>query len=836
MKKLLLLFVVFISTTLNLWAGNFAVCVNGSTYYTTTQGEEYEGYTQYFVNGVSLVANDVLTVYDKDNATGWAITNLNQYSATGCFTTSTLGITCSTTGLYDIYVKMKYQADEIYIGTSSETTPATPDNTTPTDPTDPVDPTDPTDPIDPIDPGTSEYTPGNYSSPVPNQCADVMIQAFYWDSYQTTASYGTTKWSTLNQQASELAGYFDLIWLAPSAKSSGGTGYHPSQWCNQTSAHGSMSELQTLIKNLHSGGSKVIADIVVNHKDNKSTWCDFWPEDFGIYGKFELTANHICQDDEVNTSGTGTCKGAATGANDTGEQYAAARDLDHTSTYVQDAVKAYLKWLKYEMKYDGWRFDVAKGFSASYFGDYASDAQNYFSVGEYLDGNYDLLNAWVNGTGNKSAAFDFALKFQGLNNGLAKGDLTQLVWNSQPAGMIHSDLRKFAVTLIDNHDTFERSNGNDFAGIDSKDLILQANAFILSSPGVPCIFYPHWARYKSDIQKMILARKAVGIHSQSAVTINDTGTDKYVATATGTNGTLMVKIGSGSGSGTTPSGYTKAASGTNWAMYIQTITDPTPKLIVSPAGGKYTDSVTVSMETLNGGTIYYTIDGTTPNTSSSVYTTPIQFTQTTTLKAFVKNGSAQTNVQTQEYTIKEAQTWPITVSFYKPSDWTKVNLYAWSTGETEIKYTGAWPGTALTTIENGWYKYTFDATIKDVNFIFNNGTVQSSDLYTNEDVCYSWTGVVEKLEEDCEVTPIKQISRDAALTIYPNPAQNLLYLNAQSSMNNIEIYSGMGALLSHIRINDKNKIIDVSNFQPGMYFIRVTLLDGKITTSKFIKN
>ena len=157
------------------------------------------------------------------------------------------------------------------------------------------------------------------------------------------------------------------------------------------------------------------------------------------------------------------------------------------------------------MKYDGWRFDVAKGFSANYFGDYAADAQSYFSVGEYLDGNYDLLNGWVSGTGNRSTAFDFSLKFNGLNNGLAKGDLTKLVWNGQPAGMIHSDLRKFAVTLVDNHDTFERSNGNDFAGIDSKDLILQANAFLLSSPGVPCIFYPHWVRYKSDIQKMILA-------------------------------------------------------------------------------------------------------------------------------------------------------------------------------------------------------------------------------------------------------------------------------------------------------------------------------------------
>lgn len=831
MRKLFTLIVALLITTWSLWAGNFAVCINGNTYYTTTQGDTFEGYTQYIVKGLSLVTNDVITVYDKDNAVGWAITNLNQYSVDS-FTSSASGITCTKAGLYDIYIKMKYQADEIYIGASSETTPAIPDNTNPTDPEDPTKPGDPT---DPIDLGLSDYKPGNYSSPVPNQCTDVMIQAFYWDSYQPTAKYGTTKWNTLNQQASELAGYFDLVWLAPSSKSSGGTGYHPTQWCNQNSAHGSVSELQALIKNLHAGGAKVIADIVVNHKDNKSTWCDFFIEDFGVFGKYELNASHICRDDEVNFSASGSCKGAATGANDTGEKYGAARDLDHTNTYVQDAVKAYLKWLKHEMKYDGWRFDVAKGFSANYFGDYASDAQNYFSVGEYLDGNYDLLNGWVNGTGYRSTAFDFSLKFNGLNNGLAQGDLTKLVWNNQPAGMIHSDLRKYAVTLVDNHDTFERNNGNDFAGIGSKDLILQANAFLLSSPGIPCIFYPHWVRYKSDIQKMILARKAVGIHSQSAVTVNDSGTDKYVATATGTNGTLMVKIGSGSNSSTTPSGYTQAASGTNWAMYIKTTTDPTSKLVISPAGGKYIDSVTVSMEALNGGTIYYTTDGTTPNTSSTVYSAPLKFKETTILKAFVQNGSSQSEVNTQEYVIKEAQTWPITVSFYKPADWNKVNLYAWSTDATLTQYLGAWPGTALITEENGWYKHTFDATVKEVNFIFNNGTSQTGDLFTNEDVCYSWTGVSEKLEEDCSVTPIKHISSDTSLTIYPNPTQEVLYLNAQNKMNNIEIYSCMGTLVSRTNADDNEEIINVSHFVPGIYLIRTTLSNGQISTSKFIK-
>ena len=66
MKKLFTLIVVLLVTTWSLWAGNFAVCVNGSTYYTTTQGDELEGYTQYYVKGVSLATNDLITVYDKD--------------------------------------------------------------------------------------------------------------------------------------------------------------------------------------------------------------------------------------------------------------------------------------------------------------------------------------------------------------------------------------------------------------------------------------------------------------------------------------------------------------------------------------------------------------------------------------------------------------------------------------------------------------------------------------------------------------------------------------------------------------------------------------------------
>jgi hypothetical protein len=55
---------------------------------------------------------------------------------------------------------------------------------------------------------------------------------------------------------------------------------------------------------------------------------------------------------------------------------------------------------------------------------------------------------------------------------------------------------------------------------------------------------------------------------------------------------------------------------------------------VSPDGGIFTNSVTVTLSTNSpGAQIYYTIDGTTPTTNSPVYTAPLDFTNTTILKA-----------------------------------------------------------------------------------------------------------------------------------------------------------------------------------------------------------
>lgn len=86
------------------------------------------------------------------------------------------------------------------------------------------------------------------------------------------------------------------------------------------------------------------------------------------------------------------------------------------------------------------------------------------------------------------------------------------------------------------------------------------------------------------------------------------------------------------------------------------------------------------------------------------------------------------------------------------SSWSKVNLYYWADGISSP----AWPGISLNKDANGWHSYTFDASVKSVNIIWNDGNNQTVDI-TNvtESTCYSLkstTGTkIAVYTEDCEV-------------------------------------------------------------------------------------
>lgn len=135
----------------------------------------------------------------------------------------------------------------------------------------------------------------------------------------------------------------------------------------------------------------------------------------------------------------------------------------------------------------------------------------------------------------------------------------------------------------------------------------------------------------------------------SSMTITASGTlaatTVYVRMAAG----LSVNTYSGnlSVASTGATSQTVALSGEVTAMPV--VETPT----FAPAGGTYTEAqnVTIACAT-DGATIYYTLDGTDPTTSSLVYTTAIAISATKTVKAMaVKSGMANSDIASATYTI-----------------------------------------------------------------------------------------------------------------------------------------------------------------------------------------
>ncbi len=413
---------------------------------------------------------------------------------------------------------------------------------------------EPPEPIDPTD----------YDKAVPAECMDVMLQAFYWESYQDKG-YGNTKWETLTGQVGEIGKTFTLVWLPPSAEASG-MGYIPTSYSSQACVMGKRSALEALISSLHNAGTRVLADIVINHCGNKSNWCDYRTMNFGEYGSFSPESSWVTRDDEGNCNQTANLDDGQHEAN-----YGAARDWDHKNTNVQNMCKAYLKWMKNVMRYDGYRFDYCGGYHTGHINDYVSAAKPYFSVMEYWDGNAANLKARINDAQKNTLTFDFSNMYNAIRDGIAKGSYTKC----KNAGLRGLGYSKYAVTFIDNHDTFARGGNttdilgkNDGSSINNQKVMLQANAYILSLPGVPCVFYPHWVKYKTEIKKMVLARRSAGIHSESQMT-ETAGNGYYEATIDGKYGQVILYLGS-SATKAQPEGFLLASKGDGYAMYYST--------------------------------------------------------------------------------------------------------------------------------------------------------------------------------------------------------------------------------------------------------------------------
>ena len=550
MKKAVLCMVAMLCATMT-FAQSYGILVNGRWYFQAEYKgpDPYgEGFTEYLAH-VKVSEGDYCQLYDAVNKAAWAV-DLNTSSIAG-FTRSGDKYEVSVTGCYDFYIKLKYGADELYIGTGSNCG-------------------------DGID-----ISGGLYTGSAPANCPDVMLQAFYWDSDNSdrpTTKYGRTRWIDLlngnsGSKASEFGKWFDMVWLPQMSKSTGGLGYHPTDYSSLEGGMGTGKKLTELIDTLHTSGARVIADIVINHADAQEGWCNFKSYDFGEYGKFTPDGSYICSTDEMKTNApTSECRAYPTGNPDDGygseANYAASRDWDHSNADVRAMFRAYLQWMVNVVKVDGFRYDYCKGYHNSHINEYNTAAKAYFSVMEYWDGDVSALQYHLNDAGWNTTTFDFAMKYTAFNDGIAADNYGAL----KGAGLPGANKARYAVTFLDSHDSFQR-DGNEFCGAGNsmtvcKDKIMQCYAYMLSMPGVPCVFWPHWVTFKDEMKKLINARYKTGVHSESAVS-DEAGDGFYKATISGTHGDIRLLVGPNSGYGTAPAGYTLASKGVNYGVYYK---------------------------------------------------------------------------------------------------------------------------------------------------------------------------------------------------------------------------------------------------------------------------
>ncbi len=565
---------------------------------------------------------------------------------------------------------------------------------------------------------TSQGWPINYGG--------VMLQGFSWE------SYNDSQWKILANQANDMKDYIDLVWLPQSGKCAETVqvmGYKPYYYFNQNSSFGTETELRNLITKFKANGIGAIADVVINHR-NTEGWFTFPAETYkGV--TYQMLSTDICKNDDQGKTATqaATDGVSLSNNNDEGTDFDDCRDLDHKSANVQKIMKAYVDYLKNDLGYIGFRYDMVKGFDGIHVADYNDAVGVEYSVGEYWDGN-DKIESWINKTNKKSAAFDFQFRYNVRDavNGTTNGKLgSSSDWSKlySSNNLMHdASYRRYAVTFVENHDTQYRSadSQNDPLRKDT----LAANAYLLAMPGTPCIFQIHWNEYKPELKEMIAARKYAGITNMSNYANKKCQNTLYVNEVTGTKHKLLVAVGDEASNYAGETGYTKIFKGHHFSYFLSNDAETT---WTSMPSGTYEEGFKTTLTAVSqteGAKLVYTLDGSTPTAKSTTVESgkEISINGTCTLKVgLLANGEVR-NIATHQYTIEKFKAYKFMV--YVNVDavkWNPLYCYTWKKVASV-----EWPGEKMTETKTiggkTWYykEFSIDKASELVNVIFNNGT------------------------------------------------------------------------------------------------------------------
>ena len=129
--------------------------------------------------------------------------------------------------------------------------------------------------------------------------------------------------------------------------------------------------------------------------------------------------------------------------------------------------------------------------------------------------------------------------------------------------------------------------------------------------------------------------------------------------------------------------------------------------------------------------------------------------------------------------------------------------------------------------DEGYESWTLMPFVVDLSSYAGQSNVKLMFNYTGFDGCQIILDNVNLLD----LTGVNEVS-EASVNIYPNPANNTLYVNATSNISKIEVFNTLGQKVMTVSANDNHAQLNTSNLSKGMYMLKLHT-DNGVVNQKF---
>ncbi len=325
----------------------------------------------------------------------------------------------------------------------------------------------------------------------------------------------------------------NAIWLSPVLKNrrekdDSYHGYGIQNFLEVDPRFGSLEDLRKLVHDAHTRGMYVIMDIILNHSgDNWAYPGDFpyyysreaaAPFAFGFWRQNDAAAEFQSDDAvwpaELQRPECYKRRGQIRNWSDTEEaidgDFLSLKELDVRRADVLDTlIKTYKYWIALA-DIDGFRVDTVKHMESSATAIFCNAIReyarrigkhNFFIFGEIVADDATLQhylgrNSRIEGTNERfpslDAALDFPLYFileETIKGFLSPAELRERYERFKTQYADHGEAGQYFVTFVDNHDQMARPYRRFMHGNPFREQAALAIGYLLTSQGVPCIYY-----------------------------------------------------------------------------------------------------------------------------------------------------------------------------------------------------------------------------------------------------------------------------------------------------------------------------------------------------------